>query len=575
MRSAPSRATRPTRRHRRRLERWQVPQVVFDLQDELRDVNFEIGKANGRPDLLGVLAERKREIETKITRALWMEMYPQTAAPTSFDPVLYELPHWHLIAEMWSEFCGWFVDQGFGENAEILQAIDERIGLVGFCHLIQRLREGDVSTAQSFCKLITDQELKTRAALAARAREEGRATDADLCHNRINVRRGQAGAPVIVIDQPGNPEYTPPLVVNRQDRRPHLLRHLGAHRRQSRGRSTRRRGSRRRAATGARGGDPPDGGDDGPQRFGRLANGRLAILLVALAALSIAPTGEASVPVTTTSAGTAPDQWDRACSTDPLPTGVRRFKAEMEFLAGRTSAPAYEAAPERTIHAVNCWPAPDNDDSVWGLASPGITFDGDVLRLVRYEVMAAAYRILDHDHGLASVYEDRAEAVRTHLLRKTGKRYLVAVTEDDLPSLQMSLYWTELLKKEADVIHAIFAEQRAGAVSDRREATRLTVEAKRRRRHAQRRHDTYVAPLFRELYAFPPDRPAGRQWSPPRSATRSSKASSSRRRGSRRVSSRSAGGGSPPGDEPPGEPDAEPARRRGLLGETEIQAVAA
>ena len=40
-----------------------------------------------------------------------------------------------------------------------------------------------------------------------------------------------------------------------------------------------------------------------------------------------------------------------------------------------------------------------------------------------------------------------------------------------------------------------------------------------------------------------------------------------RRRGSRRTTSRSAGGGSPPGDEPPGEPDAERARRPGLLGE--------
>ncbi|MGZ8666958.1 MAG: hypothetical protein ACXWZM_07600, partial [Solirubrobacterales bacterium] len=192
---------------------------------------------------------------------------------------------------------------------------------------------------------------------------------------------------------------------------------------------------------------------------------------------------------------------------DPKASAVRRLCFEWFFASdydyGAGAGQIEDGVPVRVVYAEQCWPA---DDAVWGLAAPGVAVDGDVLRLVRYEVMAAAYR-LDFDYGLAGVFERRATAIRAWLRRKTGKCYRVVVTEGDLPTNSVHLYWADSLKVEGDTLGAILAEQLAAQerrVGRATEADQFEQEACHRRKWARDRHDNCVTPLFRELYSFPP-----------------------------------------------------------------------
>jgi len=147
--------------------------------------------------------------------------------------------YWDEAGEHWGEIVDYFVDRGFGENAEILMAMDDRFGLNGMAELIDVLRAGDLRRVQRFCDLVTDQE---------------RSTTKGDCYNRLIARRGVGGAVVIVIDQPGNPDYVPPLVV-RPTPRFSAPRRFRVRERSSRGKAVRRRGSRR---TSSRSPDDPD-----------------------------------------------------------------------------------------------------------------------------------------------------------------------------------------------------------------------------------------------------------------------------------------------------------------------------
>ncbi len=272
---------------------WKVPQEIDDLQMAQQDIKsakvftegqlerlrrqIESGRRNDavvqckRDYGLGHTPEKAiakgqalvdeceqelAELDFEITRLLWAEMYPDAPAPVDYDlnehrelhegknPLDFD-HHWHLMSELWCEFCDYFADRGFEVNAEILTSIDKRIGLGGFCQFVYRLREGDMKEAQRYCDLVTDEERR----------------GVGDCHNRLMMRRGTGGSPVIVIDQPGNPDYIPPLVMQSRVRA-FVHRRFGARRRESQGsKPSRRRGSRRvtsRSSGGGSSGDDPD-----------------------------------------------------------------------------------------------------------------------------------------------------------------------------------------------------------------------------------------------------------------------------------------------------------------------------
>lgn len=85
----------------------------------------------------------------------------------------------------------------------------------------------------------------------------------DPCYNRLRPRLKMNGEVVIIIDQPGNDEYVPPVIEGLR-----VVLATGCRRTRGRTRSSKGRPARlrRRSRAGARGGDPPDGsgGDDGP-----------------------------------------------------------------------------------------------------------------------------------------------------------------------------------------------------------------------------------------------------------------------------------------------------------------------
>jgi hypothetical protein len=196
------------------------------------------------------------ELDFEITRLLWTEMYPDAPATDDYDRNEHRELHagknplnfdhrWNLMSELWYEICDYFADRNFEVNAEILMSIDKRIGIGSFCQFVYRLREGDMKEAQRYCDLVTDEERR----------------GVGDCHNRLMMRRGTGGSPVIVIDQPANPDYLPPLVMRS---RVGAFAHprFGARGRESEGsKPTRRRGSRRatsRSSGGGSSGDDPD-----------------------------------------------------------------------------------------------------------------------------------------------------------------------------------------------------------------------------------------------------------------------------------------------------------------------------
>jgi hypothetical protein len=158
--------------------------------------------------------------------------------------------YWELVSQLWCEIVNHFADEGFGENAEILVALDKRVGLDGICAFVEALRRGDIKLAQRFCDLISDEERRTSPG----------------CHNRLIMRQSTTG-PVVVVDQPGNPEYRPPLVVAPTSQT-FARRRFGARARQSRGRAFRCRGSRRTASRSPGGGSSDDPDPEPPARTG-------------------------------------------------------------------------------------------------------------------------------------------------------------------------------------------------------------------------------------------------------------------------------------------------------------------
>jgi hypothetical protein len=207
------------------------------------------------------------ELDRAIVCRLWAQMFPDAPTPAAYEELeLREAAEGKsplgfdhadtLWAIIWEELSESFADQEFGVNAEILIAMQDALGLVGACELISALRHGDASTAQRFCDLITQE-------------EKERGFD---CHNRLLIRRRAKGSLLILIDQVGNPDYVPPLVLSpRHFVAPH--RRLCARDRSPQGASTRTRGSRRRTSSrstggGSSGDDPPDGEPEratGPQ----------------------------------------------------------------------------------------------------------------------------------------------------------------------------------------------------------------------------------------------------------------------------------------------------------------------
>lgn len=277
---------------------WRLPDEIEQVQAERQDINAARLMAQrsldnsrrlierGREDQARVNVERELgagypleqamadweaevtecakvigELDHLVTCLLWAQLYPDAPSPDDYraqeehelreggSPLRFD--HTDALRELlWSEIVSYFADQGFGENAEILAAMEKRLGLGGVCQLVAALREENVGAIQQMCDLVTDEE---------------RRAGFD-CHNRLLVRRGAGGNIFIVIDQPGNPEYMPPLVARRSlaDAVRRWCR-LGARSRDRRPSSPRRRGSRR-GAPAPRGGDPPDGGEPEPHR---------------------------------------------------------------------------------------------------------------------------------------------------------------------------------------------------------------------------------------------------------------------------------------------------------------------
>jgi hypothetical protein len=186
-------------------------------------------------------------LDDEIADRLWQTMYPAEPPPGSGDLRDGDRAH-ELYSRLWDEAVGGhFADKGFGENGEILAAIMERLALGGFCQFVTSLRDGDATAAQRYCDLVTAEE---------------RRTAGSGCYNRLLVRRGADGKVLVVVDQPGNPEYVPPLIVRAAANVVGRRCRFGPRRRESNhGTPHRRRGSRRvtsRSAGGGGGGDDPD-----------------------------------------------------------------------------------------------------------------------------------------------------------------------------------------------------------------------------------------------------------------------------------------------------------------------------
>jgi hypothetical protein len=202
-------------------------------------------------------AAQIEQFDREIACLLWEEVFPDAPTPAAYEELErrelaegkqpLEFNHTDTMWEMiWSELVDAFADQGFAANAEILIAIQGRLGLGGACQLMVALRECDSTTAGRLLALVTEQE----------KRENGE------CYNRLMVRRAASGALLIVIDQPGNADYIPPLV-----KPPRFQPYFGrvrpqsrARNRASRGKSARTRGSRRASSrsSGSGSSDDPD-----------------------------------------------------------------------------------------------------------------------------------------------------------------------------------------------------------------------------------------------------------------------------------------------------------------------------
>jgi hypothetical protein len=211
--------------------------------------------------LADAMREERRQIDMEIAFTVWDQMYPNAPSPWEYDQREHLEVHegqapldfdhqWFVIGELWAEICEHFADPGFAEDASILTAMFERLGVLGICDFLNALRAGHFQAIQRFCDLITEQE---------------KSAGFD-CHNRLRARRTlvDGGRVVIVIDQPGNPDYRPPFVACGQ-RGPFAVRRRGnARARQSQGRPCRRRGSRRVPSRSAGGGSDDPGGEPEP-----------------------------------------------------------------------------------------------------------------------------------------------------------------------------------------------------------------------------------------------------------------------------------------------------------------------
>lgn len=273
---------------------WKIPIAVEELEDVRRDFNASRGSAqdefeylrrlveNGQRDKAVTRVRRNygyrctleeaiakeqaavdrcageiRRLDIEITCLLWEEVYPGAPSPQEYDRMEHvELVEGRqplgfdhtdtLVQMLWDEIVDQFADKGFGENAEILVAMRERLGLGGICQLVTAIRNEDAASMQRFCDLVTAYEKRI---------------SMDVSYNRLIVRRGAGGKLLIVIDQPGNPDYTPALVTQSRVRA-FVRRRLRARRRESQGGNPcRRRGSRRvasRSTGGGSSGDDPD-----------------------------------------------------------------------------------------------------------------------------------------------------------------------------------------------------------------------------------------------------------------------------------------------------------------------------
>jgi hypothetical protein len=225
------------------------------------------------------------------------------------------------------------------------------------------------------------------------------------------------------------------------------------------------------------------------------------------------------------------------------------------------------AAVVVTIHASAC--RPSDPSRCWGLVSPAIECEGDVLRLVRLQVLAAKTRAeWGTGPDAAEICEPSEEAVaiqQAWLFKKTGRRYEVVVTAADLPDSELVTYWLDAMAQEGRKVSAYLSESKAItaiANSNVDDAKWHLEMAESKREQVRNWNKKFMAPLFQKLYPVEPR--VSRRTMISGAHGRRSRGCAVRTAGSRRGGAvRSTG---PPGDdEPPGEP--EPARRRGRLGE--------
>ncbi|HEX5990436.1 MAG TPA: hypothetical protein VFY75_09520 [Solirubrobacterales bacterium] len=274
----------------KRSKLWKVPRLVEELQekrqtaeatrlakkreleqlrhllmsDQLEAAEARVARDYGADRTLeDVLTQGQRSVndceaeieacDIEITCLLWEKMYPGAPSLREYDQREHQevaegrgpLDFDHteaLITLLWEEIIDGFADAGFGENAEILVAMQSRLGLGGICQLVVALRQQEAEPLQQLCDLVKQQERRT----------------SPDCYNRLIVRRAAQGALVIVVDQPGNLDYLPPLVPPGNELQFHTHLARGARQRRSRGKPLRRRGSRRVTSRSAGGGDDPD-----------------------------------------------------------------------------------------------------------------------------------------------------------------------------------------------------------------------------------------------------------------------------------------------------------------------------
>lgn len=200
--------------------------------------------------------------DEEVAPMLFAMMFPDQPLPGPIDEDFGVADS--LVQELWEETSASFLDAGFAENAEIIVAIRERMGLVGWCKFVTALRNHDMDALEAFGELITEKEKWT-------------SPDA---YNQLLIEQEPDGRPVIVIDQPTNPDYTPPRPTAPLAAPARGRPRSAPRRRESRGRAMRSRGSRRvtsKSAGGGGSGDPPDESDSTGLALGQLSYQRKAV----------------------------------------------------------------------------------------------------------------------------------------------------------------------------------------------------------------------------------------------------------------------------------------------------------